>query len=95
MRLRPEHTTIDLYFFCNFSPSIRATLAATSNTAGIFLLIIIMGYGLVDIPRHIWQSSNNQLEMDKLFFEISKTYDNIVFYQDKLSNNIKVPLEVI
>ncbi|KII63222.1 LMBR1 domain-containing protein 2 [Thelohanellus kitauei] len=82
MRTRPEHNQINL-------DSIKVVLAATSNTAGVFLLILLMGYGLINTPRRLWQLSNVKLQFEKTLFKISKTFDTLNCYKTKLNNNVK------
>jgi hypothetical protein len=47
---------------------------ALSNTWGLLLLILLLGHGLVDVPRTLWRRSNKQLMMRHYLFELSR-YD--------------------
>ncbi|XP_067951497.1 G-protein coupled receptor-associated protein LMBRD2-like isoform X2 [Watersipora subatra] len=43
-----------------------------SNTWGLFLLVLLYGYGLVDIPRALWQSSHAHYMLNQVYFKIAK-----------------------
>lgn len=47
---------------------------SASNTFGLFLLVILMGYGLVDIPRSFLKDyhCNYQYKLNYLYFKIGK-----------------------
>ena len=36
---------------------LKAIAASASNTWGLFWLVLLLGYGLVDIPRSVWRSA--------------------------------------
>jgi hypothetical protein len=36
---------------------IKTIAAATSNTWGLFVLVLMLGYGLVEVPRNCWNRS--------------------------------------
>ena len=36
---------------------------AASNTWGLFLLIILLGYGLVELPRSLWHASSHAMQL--------------------------------
>lgn len=63
-----EHFTFEgLKVFC----------ISASNTFGLFLLTILMGYGLVEIPRNCFlnYSSDDEYKLKYLYFKIAKTSD--------------------
>lgn len=43
-----------------------------SNTWGLFLLILLLGYGLVEIPRSVYNSSKKGFVLSKTYFKLSK-----------------------
>lgn len=43
-----------------------------SNTWGLFLLILLLGYGLVEVPRSVYNSSKKGFVLSKTYFKISK-----------------------
>lgn len=49
------------------------TIASTaSNTWGLFLLVLLLGYALVDIPRELWLSGKRRHLLNKAYFKLSK-----------------------
>lgn len=45
---------------------------AAANTWGLFLLVLLLGYGLVEIPRSYWLSSSNSFLLAKTYFKVAK-----------------------
>lgn len=43
-----------------------------SNTWGLFLLVLLLGYGLVEVPRTLWYRSKTSLYLKQLYFRIAK-----------------------
>ncbi|XP_060950348.1 G-protein coupled receptor-associated protein LMBRD2B [Limanda limanda] len=43
-----------------------------ANTWGLFLLVLLLGYGLVEIPRSYWNSSRHAHLLIKTYFKASK-----------------------
>ncbi|XP_054905242.1 G-protein coupled receptor-associated protein LMBRD2B-like [Poeciliopsis prolifica] len=49
------------------------TISITAaNTWGLFLLVLLLGYGLVEIPRSYWLSSSNSFLLTKTYFKVAK-----------------------
>ena len=43
-----------------------------SNTWGLFLLVLLLGYGLVEVPRSLWLMSKRGYRLRSLYFKASK-----------------------
>lgn len=43
-----------------------------SNTWGLLLLVLLMGYGLVEVPRVTWNTARLEYQMAHAYFKISK-----------------------
>lgn len=41
-----------------FREYLKVILISASNTWGLFLLVVLLGYGLIEIPRQFWQMGN-------------------------------------
>ncbi|KAH9400683.1 LMBR1 domain-containing protein 2 [Tyrophagus putrescentiae] len=53
---------------------LKVFCTSASNTFGLFLLTVLMGYGLVEIPRTFLSSTQNyKYKLDYLYFKIAKT----------------------
>ncbi|XP_026812450.1 LMBR1 domain-containing protein 2 homolog [Rhopalosiphum maidis] len=51
---------------------LKAIASSASNTWGLFLLILLLGIALVDIPRELWRSSQIDYTLRKVYFKLSK-----------------------
>jgi len=51
---------------------LKVICITASNTWGLFLLVMLLGYGLVEVPRCIWNGCNHSLALAKTYFKISK-----------------------
>lgn len=45
-----------------------------SNTWGLFLLVLLLGYGLVEVPRTLWYRSTTSLNLKQIYFKIAKLH---------------------
>ena len=45
-------------------------LMALGNTYGVLLIIVLMGHGLVGLPKRLWQLSRNELELNRLYMSV-------------------------
>ena len=43
----------------------KAIAAAASNTSGLFVLVLMLGYGLVEVPRNLWLSSQRGYQLNR------------------------------
>ncbi|XP_052775817.1 G-protein coupled receptor-associated protein LMBRD2-like isoform X2 [Mya arenaria] len=43
-----------------------------SNTWGLFLLVLLLGYGLVEVPRYVWNQSKHSYMLHRTYFKIAK-----------------------
>nr|CAG4645417.1 EOG090X03B7 [Lynceus sp. MCZ IZ 141354] len=53
-------------------PKLKAIAAGASNTWGLFWLVLLLGYGLVDIPRSLWRAADPTKSLTRLYFKASK-----------------------
>lgn len=44
-----------------------AFMMAMGNTYGVVLIILLMGNGLVALPRRLWRKGNSQYELTRLY----------------------------
>lgn len=57
-----------------------------SNTWGLLLLIFLMGYGLVELPRNAWNMSKPHSRLEQLYFQLSKLSTEKEDADDELSD---------
>ncbi|XP_052274566.1 G-protein coupled receptor-associated protein LMBRD2-like isoform X2 [Dreissena polymorpha] len=43
-----------------------------SNTWGLFLLVLLLGYGLVEVPRYVWNQSKHSYTLSRTYFKLAK-----------------------
>lgn len=53
-------------------PKLKAIASSASNTWGLFLLILLFGYALVEVPRNIWNDSRPEFKLKYAYFKVSK-----------------------
>jgi hypothetical protein len=51
---------------------LKAIASSASNTWGLFLLIFMLGYGLVAVPRSLWYSSCKGHSINNSYFRMAK-----------------------
>lgn len=51
----------------NLGPSaLSATMVAAANTYGMLLIVVMLGYGLVEVPRIMWNNTNAASALKRL-----------------------------
>lgn len=50
----------------------KAIASSASNTWGLFLLVLLFGYALVEVPRRQWNKSNHSFMLTESYFKASK-----------------------
>ena len=79
---------------CNFILLCREKLKVigitASNTWGLFLLVLLLGYGLVEVPRSIWHSSKRGYKLSVVQFQIAKMTTDKEEAQEELDTVINV-----
>ncbi|XP_036954906.1 G-protein coupled receptor-associated protein LMBRD2a isoform X2 [Acanthopagrus latus] len=57
-----------------------------ANTWGLFLLVLLLGYGLVEIPRSYWLSSSHGYLLAKTYFKAAKMATEKVEAEENLAD---------
>ncbi|KFM75604.1 LMBR1 domain-containing protein 2, partial [Stegodyphus mimosarum] len=52
--------------------NLKVVCITASNTWGLFLLVLLEGYGLVEIPRNCWNTTKKGFMLNYLYFKASK-----------------------
>lgn len=50
---------------------LKVILISSSNTWGLFLLVILLGYGLVELPRFLLNRSRHAKYLNRLYFKVA------------------------
>lgn len=53
-------------------PKLKAIASSASNTWGLFLLVLLLGYALVEVPRGLWNNSNQTYVLNHAYFRAAK-----------------------
>ena len=48
----------------------KAIAAAASNTWGLFVLVLLLGYGLIEVPRNLWNRSQRGYQLQHAHFKV-------------------------
>ena len=56
--------------------SLRGFLIALANVYGLLLIILLLGFGIVDVPRRLWQLSSLEGELRRLEFRAPEVEDH-------------------
>ena len=64
-------------YFCdvcifNDSAQMKVLAITASNTWGLSLLVLLLGYGLVEVPRVCWNISKQGYSLSRTYFKIAK-----------------------
>ncbi len=62
----------------------------TANAWGLFLVIVLLGYGLVEIPKRMWRRTNPTLLLKYYQFEVVNKKDEIEAAKKELHETLKV-----
>ncbi|CAF1481913.1 unnamed protein product, partial [Adineta ricciae] len=70
------------------SSSFTATLVAASTTWGLFLLVLMLGYGLIQVPKNIYNHSRTSYMLAHTQFKLSRLYNEKVDVEERLDSLI-------
>jgi len=72
------------------SKNIPSLLATASNTWGLLILTVLLGYGLVEIPRSLWNTTRRRHTMNHCYFKAAKLYVDLAEADDNLKEVTEV-----
>lgn len=68
---------------------LKAIASSASNTWGLFLLVLLLGYALVEVPRSLWNNSKQGFTLQYAYFKLSKMSSD----KAEAEENVEVVLE--
>lgn len=74
------------YGLHNFIASVREILITSSNTWGLFLLVVLLGYGLVELPRYMISRSGYSQSLNQLYFRVAQVNAEKCEAEEKLDD---------
>ena len=63
-----------------------------ANTWGLLILVLLLGFGLVDMPRSFWNQGRLEYQMQKTYYNVAKLRNDMEEAKDKLDEVFKVRL---
>ncbi|ELK06067.1 LMBR1 domain-containing protein 2 [Pteropus alecto] len=66
---------------------------AAANTWGLFLLVLLLGYGLVEIPRSYWNGAKRGYLLMKTYFKAAKLMTEKADAEETLEDVMECPTE--
>ena len=70
--------------------NIKGVAVASSNAYGLVLCILLLGYGLVEMPRQFWRSANLPLMMKHLQYRIVGLVDELHAAKTDLRDTMRI-----
>jgi hypothetical protein len=55
-----------------FREKLKVIGVTASNTWGLFVLVLMLGYGLVEVPRNMWNNAKQGHKLSYTYFKIAK-----------------------
>lgn len=49
-------------------------MMALANTYGLLFIILLLGQGLIQVPRQLWETSFNDKELQRLYFNATQVH---------------------
>lgn len=74
------------YGLHNFTTSVKVILITSSNTWGLFLLVVLLGYGLVELPRYLINRSGYSQSLNQLYFRVAQVNAEKCEAEEKLDD---------
>ena len=69
---------------------LKVLAITASNTWGLFLLVLLLGYGLVEVPRTLWNNSKRGQLLQYTYFKIAK----LITEKSEAEENLEDVLDV-
>lgn len=76
--------------FCFFRNQLQTIGIAAANTWGLFLLVLLLGYGLVEIPRSYWNGAKRGYLLMKTYFKAAKLMTEKADAEENLEDVMEV-----
>ena len=74
----------------SYRQSIPSLLATASNTWGLLILTLLLGYGLVEVPRTMWNASRMTYSLKHCYFKAAKLYTDMAEREENLKEVTEV-----
>lgn len=78
----------------SFSLDIPAVIATACNTWGLLIVTVLLGYGLVEVPRSFFYASRRKYSLQHAYFKAAKLYGDLSEARGNLRDVSEVSLTV-
>ncbi|CAF0735064.1 unnamed protein product [Adineta steineri] len=81
-----------IYVAVNYNLSasnFKVTVIAASTTWGLFLLVLMLGYGLVEVPLNVYNHSRTSYVLSHIQFNLSKLYNEKIDIEERLESLVE------
>jgi len=78
----------------NDSAQMKVLAITASNTWGLSLLVLLLGYGLVEVPRLCWNMSKQGYSLSRTYFKIAKMSLERIEAEEALEDALAVSQKV-
>ena len=75
-----------IYFIFEIRLTLRGLAIALSNAWGLFLIIVLLGYGLVTVPKHCFKMTDIEAMNDVSMFRVSQSEEKMMHTKLKLED---------
>ena len=79
----------------NHSAQLKVLAITASNTWGLSLLVLLLGYGLVEVPRLCWNMSKQGYSLSRTYFKIAKMSLEHIEAEEALEDALSVSFSVL
>jgi len=79
----------------NDSSQLKVLAITASNTWGLALLVLLLGYGLVEVPRLCWNMSKQGYSLSRTYFKIAKMSLERIEAEEALEDALSVSFNVL
>lgn len=69
--------------------SLRVILITSSNTWGLILLVVLLGYGLVELPRYLIRRSRCANSLNQLYYQVARLNAEKCEAEEKLDDSLE------
>ncbi|CAF0873038.1 unnamed protein product [Rotaria sp. Silwood1] len=67
----------------------KVTVIAASTTWGLFLLVLMLGYGLVQVPLNVYNHSRTSYTLSHVQFKLSQLYNEKIDVEERLESLVE------
>jgi len=74
---------------------LKAIASSASNSWGLFLLVFMLGYGLVSVPQSLWAASCKGHSLNNAYFKVAKLSQERNSAEESLDDVLEVFSDLI